>query len=275
LEYYTKTDSVFKARSYFNPHLGKTEEILLAYYRKENNSEKQLYYIDRLLGINQLMETQFAYLNSTLYKKKEFEKNNLLREKKKIEESGSRQILFFKLLFVLGILISLGLLYYLFRIYRKNQSLKKLLERPIIDSITNDLHRKRSPANKLEDEKVEELLEKLKIFEAEKQFTKSNLTLKSLAQKLNTNSHYLSEVINHQLGKNFNSYINELRINYLIDELKSNPSKRKLKLGTLAKESGYANRQSFTRAFHSVTKMPPSYFIEKMEEKFDALAVAV
>ena len=73
------------------------------------------------------------------------------------------------------------------------------------------------------------------------------------------------------MGKNFNSYINELRINYLINELKSNSDKRKLKQETLAKESGYANRQSFARAFQSVTQMSPSYFIEKIKMQKDEI----
>ena len=73
-------------------------------------------------------------------------------------------------------------------------------------------------------------------------------------------------MINNHLGKNFNAYLNELRINHLIDELKSNPSMRTLKMDELAKKSGYANRQSFSRAFRSVTKVSPAYFFENISE---------
>lgn len=50
-----------------------------------------------------------------------------------------------------------------------------------------------------------------------------------------------------------------------MDELKKYPKKRKIKLEFLAKEAGYANRQSLARAFQSVAKVSPSCFMEKLQ----------
>src|SRR5690606_6698901 len=105
-----------------------------------------------------------------------------------------------------------------------------------------------------------------KSFEREKEFNEPGLTIEILSKKLETNSRYLSFVINNHLGKNFNAYLNELRINHLIDELKSNPSMRTLKMDELAEKSGYTNRQSFSRAFRSIAKVSPASFIEKISE---------
>ena len=54
-------------------------------------------------------------------------------------------------------------------------------------------------------------------------FLNKDMSLALLASHLETNTKYLSEVINKYKGKNFNVYINELRINYIVSKLKTNP----------------------------------------------------
>src|SRR5690606_332437 len=66
-----------------------------------------------------------------------------------------------------------------------------------------------------------QLLHKLDRFEAGKKFTNPDMSIALLAAQFDTNTKYLSEVINRQKGKNFNSYINELRINYIIEKLRT------------------------------------------------------
>lgn len=75
---------------------------------------------------------------------------------------------------------------------------------------------------KIEQEKLEELLINLKKIESKKIFLKQDFTLTYLAKKLKTNTAYLSKIINTELNKNFSSYVNDLRINYVIIELKNN-----------------------------------------------------
>src|SRR5690606_5298664 len=85
------------------------------------------------------------------------------------------------------------------------------------------------------------LVSKLAQFEKSKQFTKQDMSLASLAAHFDTNTKYLSEVINSHKGKNFNSYINELRINYIIDKLKSNSTYLQYRISYLAEESGFSS----------------------------------
>lgn len=271
LVYFRKVDSVFLARNYINPELREAQQILLTHYKEKKDKDEQLHYISRLLEINELTETDFAYLNKTLHQKKEFETAQLLSEKKKLEKSKKAQSSFYiAFLITAGFLLS-GAVFWLYKVNRKNKQLKlkirQLLERPVIDSITEDLKQKNKKSAQLDDEKTVELLEKLKTFEIQKGYLQKGLTLEILAKKMESNRHYLSETINSQLGKNFNSYLNELRINHLIDELKTKPGKRKFTWEAISEELGYANRQSFTRAFKSVTKVSPSFFMEIMEKE--------
>ena len=55
---------------------------------------------------------------------------------------------------------------------------------------------------------VKDILEKLENFEKSYQFTKKKYTLNSLAKELNTNSSYLSKVINETKEIGFAHYLN-------------------------------------------------------------------
>lgn len=106
------------------------------------------------------------------------------------------------------------------------------------------------------------LLQKLDQFENSIHFTKKDMSLALLASQFDTNTKYLSEVINNHKGKNFNAYINELRINYIIDKLKSNSTYSRYKISYLAEESGFVSHSSFATVFKLVTGIPPTVFIE-------------
>jgi len=67
---------------------------------------------------------------------------------------------------------------------------------------------------------VDGILVKLKKFEDTHRFAKKNYTLTKLAKELDTNSTYLSKIINMTKGMNFAKYMNEIRIDYAITRLK-------------------------------------------------------
>src|SRR5690606_19163371 len=89
----------------------------------------------------------------------------------------------------------------------------------------------------IETEKI--LIEKLEHFEADNYFITPNLTLSMLSTKLETNPKYLSYVINKHKNKDFNNYINELRIFYIIEKIQSNPDYLNYKISYLATECGF------------------------------------
>lgn len=117
-------------------------------------------------------------------------------------------------------------------------------------------------------EKTEQIiLEKLLAFEKGKDFTKKNLTLQSMAKELDTNTRYLSEIVNKHKQKNFNLYINELRINYIINKLRYEPSFLNYKISYLAEESGFSSHTSFSTVFKTVTGIPPKEFISFIKKE--------
>lgn len=111
------------------------------------------------------------------------------------------------------------------------------------------------------------LLNQLSTFEEDKGFLENGITLNSLAKKLETNSSYLSKVINQVLNKNFSNYINDLRIEYAVVELQQNTQLRVYSVNGMAEEFGYNTAESFSKAFKRKTGIYPSYFIKKLKEE--------
>src|SRR5690625_6634591 len=62
------------------------------------------------------------------------------------------------------------------------------------------------------DETEQRIFAKLDKFEKETKFTKKSVSLTYLALYCDTNTKYLSQVINTHKNKDFNNYINELRV---------------------------------------------------------------
>jgi len=114
------------------------------------------------------------------------------------------------------------------------------------------------------DETIKGLLKKLEKFEQSEKYLKNEINLTWLANHLNTNPKYLSEIINRFKEKKFNSYINGLRITYIKDKLKENPAYRNYKISYLAQECGYSSPQVFVIAFKKETGIPPSSYIETL-----------
>lgn len=110
---------------------------------------------------------------------------------------------------------------------------------------------------------VNNILQKLKKFENSKKFLKKDISLTSLASRLDTNPRYLSDVIKHYKGKTFNAYINSLRIHHIIEKLNVEPIYREYKIVYLAEYCGFASREVFAAAFKKEVGVTPSYFISQ------------
>ncbi|HMR84928.1 MAG TPA: helix-turn-helix domain-containing protein [Niabella sp.] len=110
------------------------------------------------------------------------------------------------------------------------------------------------------------LLTSLREFEYSNLFTSGNISLSYLSAHLNTNSKYLSYVIKKYKQKDFNSYINELRINYIMENLKNNPEWRQYKISVLAEKGGFSSHSKFATIFKANTGLSPSIFIQYLSQ---------
>lgn len=114
---------------------------------------------------------------------------------------------------------------------------------------------------------VKEILVKLETFEKGELYTKSDLTLSTLSSKLNINSKYLSHIINTYKKKDFNNYINELRVLYIVDKILTEEIYLTYKIAYLAEEAGFSSHSRFSSNFKKVTGTSPSVFIQERKKE--------
>lgn len=150
----------------------------------------------------------------------------------------------------------------------KNQEPKKIENKAQIEIETGveEEEGKDISISTISSETERKLLKKLEAFENSEKFLKKSMNLAYLSNLLNTNPKYLSEVIKRNRSQNFNSYINGLRINYIVSKLYNNPKYREYKISYLAEECGYASSQVFVIAFKKEKGVTPSYFISQLND---------
>ncbi|WP_312993797.1 tetratricopeptide repeat protein [Chryseobacterium flavum] len=109
------------------------------------------------------------------------------------------------------------------------------------------------------------LLELLEEFEKGVLYNSKSMSLSFLAGELNTNTKYLSYVINQHKSADFKTYINRLRINYIVDKLINDEKYRQYKISILADECGFSSHSKFAAVFKAVTEFSPSAYIKYLD----------
>lgn len=98
-------------------------------------------------------------------------------------------------------------------------------------------------------------------FSRNKPFLKHSYSLRMLSEEIHLPLHQLSAFINSYYKMNFNDFVNEYRIISCIEKLLKKEWETK-KLESIAEESGFNNRNTFTSAFKKATGLNPSEFIK-------------
>lgn len=148
---------------------------------------------------------------------------------------------------------------------KENQQLK---QQPINEIIEKEhLQEQEGDKKKIMSEAIElKLLNDLEKFEKGTKFTDKLISLPTLAGMLNTNTKYLSYILNTHKNKDFSTYINHLRINYIIEKIENNNVFKNYKISVLAEECGFSSHSKFSAVFKSVTGFSPSTFLEYLEK---------
>jgi AraC-like DNA-binding protein len=108
------------------------------------------------------------------------------------------------------------------------------------------------------------LFERIKeVMVEEKLYLNPDLTLRKLSLKLDTNTKYLSQVINHHGGTNFLSFINGFRIEAIIQRIKNDEFRQHTFFG-IAQRCGFKNKSTFYKVFRDITGSTPKAYADKV-----------
>lgn len=279
---YIKVDSIFKLRKKITPEFVSGYLYLINYFKDRGDKLNQLKYLTTYMTIDSTLQKNNKVLDKQFQKNYDFP--HLVREKENLIESLKNKTKFYYFGISCLLLTIIALVIY-------QQNIKKIyhlrFEKIIAES--NILKEKKSiidinefkdisiDEKQLSNDKIKEItiseeivaliLKKLETFEHEKGFLSGKVSVKTLSEAFETNSKYLSKIVNEYKNKTFINYINDLRIDYAVINLQESKTARKYTLQALAIEYGFNTAESFSTAFSKKTGLKPSYFIKELENK--------
>lgn len=279
---YIKVDSIFKLRKKITPEFVSGYLYLINYFKDRGDKLNQLKYLTTYMTIDSTLQKNYKVLDKQFQKNYDFP--HLVREKENLIESLKNKTKFYYFGISCLLLTIIALVIY-------QQNIKKIyhlrFEKIIAES--NILKEKKSiidinefkdisiDEKQLSNDKIKEItiseeivaliLKKLETFEHEKGFLSGKVSVKTLSEAFETNSKYLSKIVNEYKNKTFINYVNDLRIDYAVINLQESKTARKYTLQALAIEYGFNTAESFSTAFSKKTGLKPSYFIKELENK--------
>ncbi|MFB9097554.1 MULTISPECIES: helix-turn-helix domain-containing protein [Flavobacterium] len=269
---YEKVDSIYKILNYITPEFVDGYHFLIEHYKKNGDKEKQLYYLNRLMRIDSTFQVNYKELTKKL--QKDYDIPHLMQEKETIIKGlHNDKKANYWIIGILGLTVVLSLVVMQHLAKQKKQYKQRfdaLMQQSKIDALNEEERKVEEEKPNLDlgipDDIVTTILKQIVVFENEKQYLKPNLTIGDLATALETNSKYLSIVINAKKEKSFSNYINDLRIDHAVVELKNNKEMRKYTIAAIAEEVGFNTSESFSKAFFKRTGIKPSYFMKELKE---------
>jgi tetratricopeptide (TPR) repeat protein len=115
------------------------------------------------------------------------------------------------------------------------------------------------------DEKEAIMMRLDKLLDEDKIFTRSDLTIEKLAQRLSTNRTYLSQIINEMYGKSYSNLINEYRVKEAMKLLSDPDIGGRYSIDAIAKDSGFNSISNFNIVFKKFSGVTPSVFIKNID----------
>jgi len=261
--------------------LKKSYEAFIDYYNNEGDIENEMLFFRKKAKIDSIIlagQLTVANTDKIIEQIAQLESKESDLEELKFATKEYKSRSFVLLLFSFISLI--GLAFFLFKskaykqkfdkIFLENQLLKSSIsyqDNQVEQSSVLVKSKAVSAISDLNEDQIARILKSLQEFEESKKYVNSSCTLYYLAKELDTNKTYLSKVINSHKQTNFANYINNLRIGYILEELKNNPKLRSYTVEAISEECGFNTAQSFSKAFQKRTGLYPSYFIKNLDKR--------
>lgn len=264
--YFKKIDEAFQKHNYTRPDLRQAYELLIDYYKKENKPQLQLKYIDRLLKVDSILNNNYKYLSKRIFK--EYDTKKLLLDKKQIEYKmiNGYRVHYAVIASLTGVVLLLA--------WRHNRNKRRYKQK-----FEELMHKKEKTQKQIPEgnnetnldinpELVKTILQNLEKFEKNKKYLEKDMTLIKVSGYLKTNPKYASKIILKYRGKKIIEYISDLKIDYIVEKLKTENKYRNYTYKALAEEAGFGSTQNFTKAFNTRLEMPPAFFIQQLKNSF-------
>ncbi|NOZ34757.1 MAG: helix-turn-helix domain-containing protein [Chlorobi bacterium] len=242
-------------------------------YEKTGQLDSSIYYLKKYQDLKESIENEKVkkdiYNLEIKYQTAEKEKENQkLQFENTLQKTKIKQTRKTKNIFLFSLILAFILLSIIFNLLKRKSKIYKILVKRFnelkekekeLKIVKKQLNYSENRESAFTDEKKEELLSKIENeFEINKIY-KENISLQKLAEKLNTNTSYLSGIINNTYKTSFSDFLNHYRIQEAVD-LFNNPDFINYSTEAIGKESGFNSDKTFVRAFKKHIGVTPSYF---------------
>lgn len=112
------------------------------------------------------------------------------------------------------------------------------------------------------------LYEKIdKLFAVERCYLLEDISAAWVSEKLNMSSRKISQLIKNQTDLSFPDYVNQWRLQFIEDQLRTNPYWKNYTFEAFASESGFGSRSNFYNAFKKLKNEAPSAYYKHLKEE--------
>ncbi|GEP52645.1 hypothetical protein FNO01nite_33170 [Flavobacterium noncentrifugens] len=270
IPYLKKVDDYFKRENFMKEDLLEAYDLLAQYYESKGNPTQQLKYLTGLLKAETFVNKNFRYLSEGISRKYDMKKiiESTEELKKKLFFRDKMDIIFG----IIFLIVTLGFGFIICRQYQRRK-LRKQKFKGIIshkDRIASPV-----PANEkivdgdliIKPEIVAAVSKKLEKFEDSDIFLDKDFNLNKMAAYVDCNTRYTSRIICETRKKKYIEYVDDLRIDFIVNRLKTDNKYRNYTIKALTEEAGFKSPQKFKEAFVKSTELTPLYFIRELKKQ--------
>ena len=117
----------------------------------------------------------------------------------------------------------------------------------------------------ISEEKLELLQDKTETYSLTKPYLNPEFSLSVMSANTDIPVHHLSYYFNEHLNINFNTWKNDLKINFVIEQIEKGNNEL-LTLDALAKQAGFVSRTTFLSAFKQKVGLTPTEFLNSLQK---------
>lgn len=271
------------ARNYINlagddDHCSRLFQLMSKYYGIKGNNKLSATYLDSTIIAKENLEKKYNALIILRAEQETFEAEKAAaKEEFRLHKENARNVLISALVIILLCVVALIVF---ITLYRKKKAAYRELVRynqqwahvsveengmqngEDIGDAEYETHAGEQSSN----DNYDLICRLQKIFETEKLYKDTRISLEGLARKLDVNRVILSQAINRVTRKNFNLFINEYRVKEAI-KIMSDRKSDNLTIDAIAFDAGFNDRRTFYRVFKKITGLSPSDFRKNIPEK--------
>jgi tetratricopeptide (TPR) repeat protein/AraC-like DNA-binding protein len=258
-----KVHQLFTRKGYIRPDEMEAYRLLANHYRSKNDINRQLFYTDASIVADSVLDSNYKFL--TIKLQKGYDIVQLRKDRQRLEQelrdSKEKEFMFIARTGLSIVLLASMLGYGVNRLVKKRRAIAVPLpysqesteSKPVTSAIKEDL--------------LLVLQKRLEKFERDKKYLGKDMNLAHMAKLLETNTKYVSILIHEYRDKKTPEYLNDLKIDHLVDLLAKDSKARNYTHKALATEIGYSTTNSLHKAFFNRTGVSFTEYLEGLQVK--------